>query len=54
MPYTERRSGASGQPSSAGAAPVARSLACVVLLALLVLVALRHVFGGIDIRAGVN
>ena len=41
-----------GNTASAATQPIARSFALVVLFALLVLVALRHLFGSIRVEVG--
>ncbi len=40
--------------AGSGTYPIARSFGIVVLLALIVLFVVRHLFGGIDVRAGLK
>ena len=51
MPYNERTPGG-GTASSATAYPIARALGITVLIALGILVVLRHLYGSISIEAG--
>jgi hypothetical protein len=50
----KRSSGSSPSSAAASSYPIARSLGVLVLLALLGLFLLRHLFGGVDIRAGIK
>jgi hypothetical protein len=52
MPYNERTPGGSGAPAAAHTQPISRAYAIVVLAALLALVALRRIFGSINIEVG--
>jgi hypothetical protein len=40
--------------STTGKYPITRSFAVVIIAALIILVIIRHLFGGIDIRAGIK
>lgn len=54
MALNERSPGGMDSTSTASGYPIARSFGIVVLLALVVLVALRHLFGAIRVEAGVR
>jgi hypothetical protein len=50
MPYNQRDPG--GNATAAHQQPVPRSLAILVLMALVALWAMRHIFGAITVQAG--
>ena len=52
MPYNSRSSSSGG--TSAWQLPHSRNLALLVLVALVVLWALRHIFGSVKVEGGIN
>ena len=52
MPYNERTPGGAANAGSATDYPIARALGITVLIALGILVVLRHLYGSISIEAG--
>jgi hypothetical protein len=51
LPYNSR---GNGDTSSGSAVTTSRALACTLLIALAILIALRHFFGSVRVEAGVK